>query len=412
MAEPIDQLGLGIKEFREAIKEATGLLRGLDTAQDKTTGKTKKMSGALNSVKGLAGALGIPLAIGGLIAALKSLGGSALETGDRINEARDKFIAGSDRLAARGGGDDAPLAETTKTKIQDFGAKVKNSIGSVLNKAIQGAIAVKDIGITPDGGFDLTTSAKKQLHEDLSNEKELNSLRQQRRDIEDEIAALEEQGSNRADDKNKIIEQQKNLALVNQRIAENTIVADRQAANAAKSAAGQKQAQQEVTRESQANEIRSATAISQQVTLQKDGMKEVGAIVAAREVNEAAILKALREGKTELANQLQIQQTMATNAARVAEHNLTSAQLREERTGARKFDRDLAKTVRREADLQQRLDRANAQHDRITPGSRLDRFARAQDARRRVAAAANQALTTKVITTEKIYAKELRVNVP
>lgn len=122
-------------------------------------------------------------------------------------------------------------------------------------------------------------------------------------------------------------------------------------------------------------EVSAAKAAVGEITAQLQGYSEIGK--AAKVITELEIKRtiAVKEGKYELAEQLRIQKEIASGNLAVAEHNMTPAQRRAERTAARKFARDVKKTTDHDWDLELRYRKAVRQRDRITPGSELDRYA-------------------------------------
>jgi hypothetical protein len=125
-------------------------------------------------------------------------------------------------------------------------------------------------------------------------------------------------------------------------------------------------------------ERRNQAATIEAIGLEMAGYKNIAEQRKIAHELDEQILEANRTNNKELAKSLTIQKNLATAAARVAEHNMTSKERRDERRVARKFARDKKKTDAQDEAMKKTAARMAAEGHKATPGSRLDRYIQSQ----------------------------------
>lgn len=121
-------------------------------------------------------------------------------------------------------------------------------------------------------------------------------------------------------------------------------------------------------------ELRNQKATIEAIGLEMAGYKNIAEQRKIAHDFDEQILEANRTNNKELAKSLAIQKNLAMAQSRVAEHNLTPQERRNERRAARKFARDDTKRLAQEAEMTKRAARMAAEGHKATPGSKMDRF--------------------------------------
>ncbi len=383
MADQIGELGLDVSEIKKSIDSGISSLDNLTGAVDRTDKKIK--TGLVGTLKEAAKVFGIAFgaqAVTRYIYNLRNLsneidqmrakmGADAVGEGGaafgfhRAGIALDKFVVKAKIATAE-----------AFSGLQQIGERVGDSFTTVLSKVFTGHL--NESGPT--------TEVSRQAAED----RKADAIRRQL--IEDESKLAETRGKSLNTQKDQLILLNDEIGLRQKRL--DLVKANRdnfdnpqEIINAETAALGALRAQREAVEFAQKQELHTAEQLTIQMDLQQKGQSGAAKEAAIRSKYEREIAAALREGKDSLAAQLRSQRDIELNRIRVEEHNLTNAQRREERTGARKFARDTAKAAAHEIDLESRLRQAEREGHRITPGSELDRYRN----RARNAAAANAA---------------------
>lgn len=353
------ELGLDTSDFEKA----------LDRVGDKVGGK---FANAMNSAAAsFAKAFGAA-AIGRYLYSLRNLGTD-------IDDLRSKMIAGSEDArtfdkSLEGSGAAVGFFRRLGNGWDQYRVKAKLAIGeSIVGLKMAGEDFGNWLSKKMGYGGDVHEQSG-QAGSDAKEDAQILSLKTQILRKEDEIADAQSKEVGTAEQGLDIARREAELANLRSRLANLQGATERQAANEAKVAQGAAAAAIRDRELVIQKSLIAAKGQTREIVLQQAGLS--GAAKEARIYADfqQKIAQAIRDGRADLAGQLQIQQKLALQANAVAEHNMSPAQRREERRNARKYARDVRKTAAHEADLEGRSRRADSQGDRVTPGSELDRY--------------------------------------
>lgn len=377
--DQIGELGLDVKDIIAALGKVNDSLDKLTSATDKADKKIK--GGFTESIKGLAKAFGLAFGaaqIGRYVAGLRNVGG-------QVDDLRSKLLDGSkdakDFNAAIQGNASGTAAASRLGRAWDR-FKVKLGVGTASILSDMGQAWNASGAMAGGKGFEGKKNAD---NEQNRIDQKTDKTKREILKSEDELASVQSYSLNTQADRLALLDeelrlQQKRIAIIDK---DPSVFDDpRGARNAAMAAMGAIKAEQESIAYATEKEAKAAKAVTQEMELQLKGMSGAAKETALRVKYEQAIAQALRDGKTELANQLQIQKKLSIEQGRVNEHNMTNDERRAERRVARKYGRDLKKTNLHDADLARRLEQSEREGHAPTPGSELDRYRSRRNAER------------------------------
>lgn len=368
----IGEIGLDVEEINKAL--------GLINANlDKLTGHVAKADKAIKggltaSLKDAARALGVAFGAASVARYIASLRNLSTE----IDTMRSHMLD-SGRDTTDGG--PAIMFKRAGLAVDKFQVKAKLAVA----QSIQGLRMAGEAAGNWWSNFVGIPGTTHDVSDQNARDSKTDQLKKEILQDDTRIAQIQSHTLSTQQDRLALLEeelalQQKRLALI-QREPSQFDNPD-QARIAALNAIGALKAEREATAYATERELRLAKATTQEMELQLKGMSGAAKATQVRAKYEQQILQAQRDGKTALAAQLQKQQNIALGQIAVAEHNMTPAQRRAERTAARKFSRDSQKTLLHNQDLEKRLNQAEADGHSITPGSELDRYRSRRDAKR------------------------------
>lgn len=364
------ELGLDTSEFEKALDRAA------DKVGNRFTGALGKATGAL---KGIGAALGIAFSVKKLADYVKTFQNLHAE----IQKTRESLAAGS--VDAKNFGEavnSVKGGEASGFAYKRVGQTISNFLTTFKEKAsLMGRQLAEGMTRNPNPlAGDNTTAATKEMQAKDVYDQETVDRGKKIVELQHESVIANGQDLTIASKQLEALEAEAKLQFEIMEYASRQGIADEaMRASAVRGYAAANTAHQNLQLQMR-NELALAKATTSEMELQRMGYAEAGKLAKTIAEYDAKILQAQREGKGELAKQLGIQRNIAIQDAAIAEHNLTPAERRAERTAARKRGRDVRKTERHNADLEDRLNRMQAEGHAPTPGSELDRFARGRAA--------------------------------
>ncbi len=370
------EIGLDIKQIVAAVDT---IAAKFDQKLTPAIGKTDKAMKLLGKTLGAAA----------ILQTMRALARNALDLGKNYEESVNKYVAGSAKLKAATGGigpsDQAGASVSTSSKLGDLVSSAKRVVGEA-TAASAGLLKIAGEGLKGlyfgngrrDAEKAMEAEAKRHV-EAADAGKEVLQLTEEIAAQEDAIAKFQQKGLSTAADKFELSVMEVKLAEKQQELAEHALVSDRAAANAAKERAGSLKASMEIENRQIGIDGRKAEAKTKEMQLEQAGMKIAAERVKTEADYQEQITKAIIERKPHLAAELETQKNIALAQLAVKEHNMTSRELIDERTAARKFARDKRKTDAAESALAKRAETMSP--ELATPGSRLDRYFKRQQSR-------------------------------
>lgn len=418
--DAIGQLGLDTEPFKKAVREAVAELQKLNTAQDRTN----------NTVRGFFAGIGAVY----ILSHLKALGQAITGLGERAEKAVEQFQRGGSRLEANTPNQGmSSLSMGLKPIIEDKSAQLKNNavsagggimgvLGAMYIHLTQGKEAMDDYMVGLDA-VEESGNVEKKVREGIAFEQDkvADAMKKQIPDLNSQLGILEKQ----------LIVEEKKLKL-----ADLETIEGREIANQAKATLGQLRLQYNQLLYNQERTNIVAMSETRQMQTKQQGMKNIAEMIKIEADYTARITQARREGNSVLMNELAMQRDMAMNQAKVNEHNLTTNDLLTERSGARKFERDLSHQQQRDADMLRRASGIESKADAgpsadfksikgsgvnmdavvrhgaygATHGSRMDRFRRRQQEGQRAKAVQMDNMTVKGMTVENMIVNNPPLN--
>ena len=177
--------------------------------------------------------------------------------------------------------------------------------------------------------------------------------------------------------KDKLAAVDKNLSLNRQeQVDNNTHEKDVDRADKLSAQAAQLLREKKEIELASAKELANAVAATREMQLQQTGQSTAAQQVAIRAQYEERIAAALRDGKTDLADQLRLQQKMALAGSALAEFRKTPAQHLQDSLTAQKDERDLkAMEAKRKTDLARERQKYEDNHRTTLPLNAAERRA-------------------------------------
>lgn len=376
--------GVDLSEFEKGITRLETRLGALEKHGEKAVtslGKLEKAGKTLNKL--------LTFSIAGI--GLKTLAGYALDLGKNLDAISQKYIAGSARAKAAGGGSDSGVSRSLGAGWEDLQSRAKIKAGQATAKAAEGyAELFSELAESFHGGLLNNASDPGSMAgqfrgqhakniKELARKMKLGAEADRLTDVdipakEDEIAEYSKNGIVTMDQQKTLQEKIVELATMRLKLAENELVTDRQMQLAAKAmieGASKANIEREFAITQAENAARAQTDIMEQ---ERDGRKDVANIMAIQAKYQAQIAAAQKDGLDHVVEELNVQKEIELTKAKVASHTMTARQRIDERRDARKYARDVTKTQNAEISLEARSQRMIAEHHKATPGSELARY--------------------------------------
>jgi hypothetical protein len=363
------------------------------------------------------------------------LANATLELGKNADSARESFRAGGSRREANMPDREATaLSRGLTPLIKDSAAGMWNSAAGFMAKAMAG---LGSLVVLMTQGKEAQDEYNKGVAESVRLGEEESKIRDAISENEDGLADLANRQTNTEQQQLSILKKQLEIEEQKMALANLETVQGREMFNQASAKSGEirKQVAGMMLARSIAED--SADFETQQIYLKQTGYERIAQLAKMSRDYELKILEAKRLGQDKdlitkdengrvvvtpsIVSNLQAQREMADLGVSVAEHNMSTRERLSERSRARKFARDSAKTFAQEDEMKRRLKTLGLGDDfgeleldaaeragKITRGSKMDRFARAQIARKMANPKVSQ-MTVEKITTQAITANSITI---